>query len=120
MAERVDQGRRDLPDNDSSLESLGTLLFLAGLIAMFQQSSDLVASAGLLGLALGTLALIGVMVLRRKPWQNVVERVTIIGMLLGILGMLQHWDIRLYEYGFYLLFASTISFIAILHVPVNQ
>ena len=120
MAEGLDQGRRNLPFNDSQLESAGTLLLLAGLIAVFQRSSEAVAIVGLVGLALGTVALVAVLVIRHRPWQSVVERAAIIGMIVGILGMLQHWDIKLYEYGFYLLFASTICFIAIMHVPVND
>lgn len=120
MAEGIDQGGRNLPVNDGLIESVGTLLLLAGLIAVFQRSSDVVAQIGLGGLALGTLALVGVMVIRRKPWQLVVERAAIIGMVVGILGMLQAWDIQLYEYGFYLLFVSTIGFIVILHVPVED
>ncbi len=120
MAERLDSGRAGLPFNDSQLESAGTLLLIAALIALFQRSSEAVAMVGLVGLALGTLASTGALILRRKPWQIVAERAAIIGMIVGVLGMLQHWDIRLYEYGFYLLFVSTIGFIVILHVPVND
>lgn len=120
MAEHINPGQPNLPVSIGRLDSSGMLLLIAGMIAVYQRFSEIAANIGYVGIALGTLILVGVMVLRRAPWQNIVERITVIGMFVGILGMLQHWEIVLYEYGFYLLLISTIGFIWILHVPVKD
>jgi hypothetical protein len=39
-----------------------------------------------------------------------------VGMMVGILGMLQAWHIWLYENGFYVLALSTLAFIIVSHV----
>ena len=47
---------------------------------------------------------------------RIIEGVFIGGIVLGVLGMLQPWIFPLYRYGFYLLLASTIGFIAFSHI----
>jgi hypothetical protein len=41
-------------------------------------------------------------------------------MMIGILGMLQPWQIWLYENGFYVLGISTLGFIIVSHIPSPQ
>ncbi len=120
MTERANPGQPNLPIDVGRLESSGMLLLIVGMIAVYQRFSEIIANIGYVGIALGTLAVVGVLMLKRAPWQNIVERITVIGMFVGILGMLQTWAIILYEYGFYLLLIATIGFIWILHVPVKD
>lgn len=48
---------------------------------------------------------------------NLVTRVIVIGIMLGIIGMIQPWVFDLFRYGFILLLISTVAFIIISHVP---
>jgi hypothetical protein len=45
---------------------------------------------------------------------------SVLGKILGIIGMLQPWDIQFFQYGFYLLGICTILFIVAAHLPVKE
>ena len=47
-------------------------------------------------------------------------RIAVLGKILGILGMLQPWNIWFFENGFYILWISTLVFIIAAHLPVND
>jgi hypothetical protein len=48
------------------------------------------------------------------------ERLTVIGMMAGVIGMFQPWDILWYGWGFIVLFISTLAFIVVSHLPVIE
>jgi hypothetical protein len=47
---------------------------------------------------------------------NIIERLTIAGIVLGIIGMFQPWVFSAYKYGFLLLLLSTLAFILWSHI----
>ncbi len=102
------------------LESGGNLLLLAGIILVYQRSSEALSNIGLLLLVVAFLLTITALVMKRTPWQRLLERIAVFGMAVGILGMLQPWQIRLYENGFYVLGLSTLMFIVVSHIPVRE
>jgi hypothetical protein len=53
--------------------------------------------------------------------QQVLERLVIATMLVGLVGIFQPWQIGLYNWGFHILLVGTIGFIIISHVtPENE
>lgn len=99
---------------------------------MIAQVSNLLLAVGVLALFLssgawfwvsvelvqfGVLGMLGVLIAKGENWHTVTERLMIVGMMLGIIGMFQSNFIILYQYGFYVLGLSTLGFIIILHVP---
>lgn len=101
----------------SLLEQISSLVFLLGFIAVFQGRSETFYEVGRGLLLLSVLGYLLGMLLNRIQVQPFLERGTVLGMLLGILGMFQPWNILYYEYGFYLLGISTLAFIVISHLP---
>lgn len=56
--------------------------------------------------------------MRRQTYLRV-ERVVILAIMLGIVGMFQPWELELYHYGFVLLLFATLTFIVLSHLPVS-
>lgn len=104
----------------SSVERYAIVLFGIGLAGLLQSGSDLIAKVGLIALILGAVGIIVGVVASRKHIVHVLERISILGMFVGIVGMLQPWEIRFYEIGFVVVGLSTLAFIAISHVPVKD
>lgn len=48
------------------------------------------------------------------------ERLTVVGMVAGVVGMFQPWDIRWYGWGFIVLAISTLAFIVVSHLPAGE
>lgn len=44
----------------------------------------------------------------------------VVGKIIGLIGMLQPWNILFFQYGFYLLGICTILFIVAAHLPVKE
>lgn len=55
-----------------------------------------------------------------KRLHQLIERITIALILLGIAGMFQPWTIDLYTWGFHVLFFSTLAFIVVSHIPARE
>jgi hypothetical protein len=55
-----------------------------------------------------------------KRLHQLIERITIALILLGIAGMFQPWTIDLYTWGFHVLVFSTLVYIIISHVPARE
>ncbi|NDJ76870.1 MAG: hypothetical protein GYB65_11480 [Chloroflexi bacterium] len=51
-----------------------------------------------------------------QRWFNWIERTIIAGIVLGIVGMFQPWNINRYEDGFLLVFASTLAYVVWSHI----
>ncbi len=48
------------------------------------------------------------------------ERVTVFGMMIGVIGMFQPWYILWYGWGFIVLAISTLGFIIVSHLPTGE
>src|SRR5687768_11684677 len=103
--------------DQSLLERLGSLVFLLGFIAVFQGRSVALYEVGRGLLVVGALAYLGGLLLKAIGAQPFLERLSVLGMFIGVLGMFQPWNILYYEYGFYLLGICTLAFIIISHLP---
>lgn len=99
------------------LERGASIALLIGVFAVFQWSYQALFQVGLFLLAFGLVATFASQILKREKWLSVVERIVILFMMIGILGMLQSWNIWFYENGFYLLAISTLTFIIVQHIP---
>jgi hypothetical protein len=55
-----------------------------------------------------------------KRTYQIVERVIIGAMILGIIGMFQPWRIELYTWGFHLLLVGTIAFTVFSHLSPRE
>jgi hypothetical protein len=106
-------------DQLNRFEQVSNLLLLSGVVALFFGSGNWFM-LGLLAAGLGVCGILGTLSAKRANWHTLFERLMIIGMLLGIVGMFQARFIQLYEYGFYMLGLCTLGFIIILHVPKPQ
>lgn len=106
--------------DSGTLESGGSLLLLAGIILVYQRSSEALSNIGLLLLIVAFGVTVAALLMKRTPWQRLLERIAVFGMAVGILGMLQPWQIRLYENGFYVVGLSTLMFIIVSHIPVSE
>lgn len=51
---------------------------------------------------------------------QIIERIVIAAILIGIFGMFQPWQIDFYTWGFHLVLFGTIAFIIISHWPVRD
>jgi hypothetical protein len=51
---------------------------------------------------------------------QIIERIVIAVMLLGIVAMFQPWQIDLYTWGFHMVLFGTLAFITISHWPVRE
>lgn len=108
------------PLNTEVIEQGANVAFLLGVIAIVQGAFVAGFWLGVALLVLGVLGILGSAVRLRVPWQRIVERLAILGMMIGIVGMFQSWQINLYENGFYILGISTLIFIIISHVPTPK
>lgn len=99
---------------------VGVAALVLGILSVFQSGSELLYQIGALAVLVGVASLMAVPLARRQPWQRVMERFTLLGMIVGILGMLQGWFIGFYEYGFVVLALATLGFIIISHIPVQE
>jgi hypothetical protein len=102
------------------IEQFANLALLIGVLAVAQWAF---AAGFWLGVALLVLGVAGIVLsalLRRISWQRLVERLAILGMMVGLLGMFQSWQIGFYENGFYMLGISTLVFIVVSHIPAPQ
>jgi hypothetical protein len=102
------------------IEQLSNIAFLLGVIAIAQGTFVAGFWLGVALLVLGVAGILGSAVLRRAAWQRILERLAILGMMTGLLGMFQSWQISLYENGFYILGISTLVFIIVSHIPAPQ
>ena len=48
------------------------------------------------------------------------ERLTVAGMVVGVVGMFQPWDIQWFGPGFNILALSTLAFIVVSHLPTGE
>lgn len=103
-----------------NIESLTNVAFIAGVIAIFQWSSEVIFNVGQILMILAVLGIVGAMLIHRTHWQPFLERLTVIGMITGIISMFQPWVIRYYELGFLMLAISTLSFIIVSHFPAPE
>lgn len=98
------------------IEQLSTLALILGVLAVFQWGYAQLSSVGLLLVALGTVGTLAGQVIQGNYIARIVERMAVVGMMVGILGMLQPRYILLYQYGFYVLAISTLTFIIVSHI----
>ena len=109
----------------STIEQASNILFIVGILVMFLSNNaeglgtlSFTIGSGLI--ILGILGMFGVLLAKRESWHTITERLMIVGMMVGVVGMFQANSVRLYEYGFYVLGLCTLGFIIILHVPKPQ
>ena len=102
------------------LERGASITLIVGGLAVFQGGYQFLYLFGLFLLIIGVIVTLASQIIKREIWLKTVERLVILGMMIGILGMLQPWNIWLYENGFYVLGISTLAFIVVLHIPVNN
>ena len=103
---------------DLSLLEFGVnVLFIGGIICVYQSGYDFIYKLGLLLLALGFIGMLAGLILKGSSWHTILERIVLVGMMVGVLGMFQSWNIWLYENGFYMLGLATLGFIIISHIP---
>ncbi len=98
------------------IEQFSTLALILGVLAIFQWGIASLYWIGLLLIGLGTIGTLYSQVMRKNYLARIIERMTVVGMMVGILGMLQPWQIWLYENGFYILALSTLGFIIVSHI----
>jgi len=98
------------------VEQLSTLSLAVGVLLVFQWAYSWLFPVGLLLLVIGTIGTLAGQVIQKNYIARVIERMTVVGMMVGILGMLQPWQIWLYENGFYVLAISTLAFIIVSHI----
>ena len=98
------------------IEQLSTISLVLGVVFIFQWGFQALSTVGLLLLALGTAGTLAGQVIQRNYVARIIERMAVVGMMVGIAGMLQPWQIWLYENGFYVLGISTLTFIIFSHV----
>ncbi len=104
----------------SALRRIANILLIIGVAAVYQSGFEFVYTLGLVTLGLGFLGTLASLVIQKTHPLKLLEQVTVVGMFIGILGMLQSWNIKLYEYGFVLLGLCTLAFIVIIHIPVSD
>ncbi|MEQ8677820.1 MAG: hypothetical protein RLP44_11775 [Aggregatilineales bacterium] len=114
MAEQTGNANRI----DLSLLEFGVnALFIGGVIFVYQSGYDFLYKLGLALLVLGFVGMLAGLILKGANWHNIIERIVLVGMMVGVLGMFQSWNISLYENGFYILGLATLGFIIISHIP---
>ena len=104
----------------SLLGTIANILLLVGVFAVYQSGIQAGYTLGVLALVAGVIATITSLVWKKTHPFKLIEQVAVIGMFIGILGMLQPWDIKLYEYGFVILGICTLVFIVVIHIPVAE
>lgn len=103
--------------NAEVLQQLSNVAFLLGVISIVQGEFAAVFWLGLVLLMMSAVGTLTNALIQSLPWQQFLERMAILGMMTGLLGMFQPWQINFYEYGFYILGISTLTFIIVSHIP---
>ena len=98
------------------VEQVSTLSLVAGLLLVFQWGYSWLFPVGLALLAIGTIGTLAGQVIQKTYVARILERMMVVGMMVGIVGMLQAWQIWFYENGFYILGISTLGFIIVSHI----
>ena len=98
------------------IEQFSTIALVVGVLAVYQSGFTWLYWIGLALLALGAIGTLASQVMQQNRIMRIIERMAVVGMMTGILGMLQPWHIWLYENGFYVLGISTLAFIIALHI----
>lgn len=112
---------KPLTDADASvIHQIPNFLLIIAVIAIYQSGLEAGYTLGMMLLTVGVIAKITSLVVTRTNVLIVLEQITVIGMFIGILWMLQAWNIKLYEYGFVLLGICTLAFIIIIHIPTQD
>ena len=113
------------PERLNTIEQTASILFIVGILVVFLSNNSeglgtlsFTIGSGLI--ILGILGIFGVLLAKRQSWHTITERLMIVGMMVGVVGMFQANSILLYEYGFYVLGLCTLGFIIILHIPKPQ
>jgi hypothetical protein len=104
----------------SLLGTIANILLVVGVIAVYQGGIQAGYSLGLLALVAGVIATVVSLVWKSTHPLKMFEHIAVVGMFMGILGMLQPWDIKLYEYGFVVLGLCTLAFTVVIHIPVAE
>jgi uncharacterized membrane protein HdeD (DUF308 family) len=104
----------------SLIEQAANGLFILGLLVVFLASGNAALSIGSVLILSGVLGILGTLLAKHENWHTIIERLLIIGMIVGVVGMFQANSVQLYEYGFYTLGLCTLGFIVILHIPKPQ
>jgi len=104
------------------IEQISTISLILGVLFIFQWGFQALSTVGLLLLAIGAAGTLAGQVIQRNYLARIVERMAVVGMMVGIAGMLQPWHILLYQNGFYVLAISTLTFIIVSHInsPVAE
>jgi len=104
----------------SVLHQIPNILLIIGVIAIYQSGIEALYTLGLVLLAVGMITKVASLIVNRTRVLSIFEQLSVIGMFIGILWMLQAWDIKLYEYGFVILGICTLAFIVIIHIPMQE
>jgi hypothetical protein len=104
----------------SLIEQIANGLFILGLLVVFLGSDNAALSVGSVLILSGVVGILGTLLAKYENWHTIIERLLIIGMIVGVVGMFQAISVQLYEYGFYTLGLCTLGFIVILHIPKPQ
>ena len=104
----------------SILGTIANMLLLVGVFAVYQSGIQLGYTLGMIALVAGVIATIVSLAWKKTHPLKLIEQLAVVGMFMGILGMLQAWDIKLYEYGFVVLGICTLIFIVVSHIPLAE
>lgn len=99
------------------LERIASFMLLAGIVCVFQWKYENWYEIGRILLQGGFVLYGAGMLINRTPILKFIERIIVVLMMIGMLGMFQPWNIKYYEDGFYLLAGATLAFIIISHIP---
>ncbi|MEM9955434.1 MAG: hypothetical protein AAF846_27780 [Chloroflexota bacterium] len=110
---------RDWLDSER-IEQLSVFALVLGILFIFQWWTQSLYSVGLALLIIGSVGTLASQVMQKRKIVQILERLSVVGMMVGIAGMLQPWQIWLYENGFYLLLIATVGFIILSHMDTSE
>lgn len=99
------------------LERISSIALAIGVLGVFQHNFESFYMVSRPLLVLAVASYLFSQGLKHAPLLKILERGIVLGMIMGILGMFQPWNPLYFEYGFYLVGISTLSFIIITHIP---
>ena len=108
------------PEIVPSIISLSALGFILGIGGVFQPWGIQYFQFGLILLVISSWLFVIASHIAKPEVVSSLLRLSVAGKILGIIGMLQYWDIQYFQYGFYLLGICTILFIVAAHLPVKE
>jgi hypothetical protein len=108
------------PEIVSIIISISAFGFLLGIVGVFQPWGLQYFQIGLILLAINSWLFVIASHIAKPEIVPSLIRLSVVGKILGIIGMLQYWDIQYFQYGFYLLGICTILFIVAAHLPVKE